>query len=117
MNGKPIFHSFLDSGRLQDTVQNYRAFRYNLTGYSPEIPAAAAFYDKEADGTEVHVSWNGLKVLGKEELIITEALDKNGSILSASTAIPGGVDEEERDKLVLELPKAIFEDLQFTMQY
>ncbi|SCV37120.1 uncharacterized protein FFB14_06437 [Fusarium fujikuroi] len=57
-NGEPVFHAFLDSGLLQDKLQNYRAFRYNWTGYSPETLAVLA---EEVEGGEVnvYVSWNG----------------------------------------------------------
>ncbi|KAL3483720.1 hypothetical protein BJX62DRAFT_219733 [Aspergillus germanicus] len=32
-DGRPAFHAFLESGILQSDVQNYRAFRYNWTGF------------------------------------------------------------------------------------
>lgn len=57
-DGTPVFHAFLDSGFLQDNLQNYRAFRYNWTGYSPETPAVFAERVSE-DEIDVYVSWNG----------------------------------------------------------
>lgn len=57
-DGTPVFHAFLDSGFLQDKLQNYRAFRYNWTGYSPETPAVFAERISE-DEIDVYVSWNG----------------------------------------------------------
>lgn len=57
-NGEPVFHAFLDSGLLQDKLQNYRAFRYNWTGYSPETLAVLA-EEGEAGEVNAYVSWNG----------------------------------------------------------
>ncbi|KAF5710531.1 hypothetical protein FMUND_9454 [Fusarium mundagurra] len=57
-SGKPVFHAFLDSGFLQDKLQNYRAFRYNWTGYSPETLAVLA-EEGERGEVNVYVSWNG----------------------------------------------------------
>ncbi|KAM3504739.1 hypothetical protein MY11210_008241 [Beauveria gryllotalpidicola] len=56
-DAEPVFHAFLDSGSLQDKLQNYRAFRYNWTGISPEIPALVA--EHSIEGINVYVSWNG----------------------------------------------------------
>ena len=62
-DGKAVFHAFLGRGWLRERLQNYRAFRYNWTGISPEEPAvfaedAALFSD--SDGTvRLFVSWNG----------------------------------------------------------
>jgi hypothetical protein len=57
-DGTPVFHAFLDGGSLQDKLQNYRAFRYNWTGFSPETPAI--FAEETGDNeTVVFVSWNG----------------------------------------------------------
>lgn len=56
--GDVIFHAFLGSGFLQDKLQNYRAFRYNWTGYSPETPALLAEEDEEGI-VRMYVSWNG----------------------------------------------------------
>lgn len=58
-DGTPVFHSFLDSGSLQDGVQNYRAFRYNWTGFSDETPAVVCLYSQDSDDTIAYVSWNG----------------------------------------------------------
>jgi len=58
-DGTPIFHSFLDSGSLQENVQNYRAFRYNWTGYSDETPAVVAIRSLKLGVTDIYVSWNG----------------------------------------------------------
>jgi hypothetical protein len=57
-DGEPVFHAFLESGILQGNVQNYRAFRYNWTGFSPEPPAIFA-EEIEDGGINVYVSWNG----------------------------------------------------------
>jgi hypothetical protein len=57
-DGRPVFHAFLERGILQGNVQNYRAFRYNWTGFSPEPPAI--FAEKVENGAiDVYVSWNG----------------------------------------------------------
>ncbi|KAL3480818.1 ASST-domain-containing protein [Aspergillus californicus] len=57
-DGEPLFHAFLDSGSLQENLQNYRAFRFNWTGFSPETPAI--FAEEVEDGeVDVYVSWNG----------------------------------------------------------
>ncbi|KAH7041592.1 ASST-domain-containing protein [Microdochium trichocladiopsis] len=73
---QPIFHAFLDSGFLQDKLQNYRAFRYNWTGFSPETIAVVAEHPRPGGGggaqldyhegdqvdssaVNVYVSWNG----------------------------------------------------------
>lgn len=58
-DGTPIFHSFLDSDFLQEGVQNYRAFKFNWTGYSDETPAAVYLYDYRTEETTAYVSWNG----------------------------------------------------------
>ncbi|KJZ73696.1 hypothetical protein HIM_06814 [Hirsutella minnesotensis 3608] len=55
--GKILFHAHLDSGRLANNVQNYRAFKFNWTGYSPETPALVAHHDGGA--VKLYVSWNG----------------------------------------------------------
>jgi hypothetical protein len=57
-DGEIIFHMFLGSGFLQDKLQNYRAFRYNWTGFSPETPAVLAEVDDEGV-VRMYVSWNG----------------------------------------------------------
>ncbi|KAF4945100.1 hypothetical protein FSARC_14522 [Fusarium sarcochroum] len=56
--GKAVFHAFLDSGSLQEKVQNYRAFRYEWTGYSPESLAVFA-EEVENQSVDIYVSWNG----------------------------------------------------------
>ncbi|KAJ5817424.1 hypothetical protein N7447_009657 [Penicillium robsamsonii] len=56
-DGTPIFHAYMDSGRLGEGVQNYRAFRYNWTGLPTEEPAIVA--EKTSSGTGIFVSWNG----------------------------------------------------------
>ncbi|KAL6405325.1 hypothetical protein AUP68_11077 [Ilyonectria robusta] len=57
-DGEPVFHAFLDSGFLQDKLQNYRAFRYKWTGISPE---SLALFAEEVEDERIHVyvSWNG----------------------------------------------------------
>jgi hypothetical protein len=56
-NGTAIFHAVLDSGPLSEGVENYRAFRFNWTGYPTEDPAIVAL--SSAKGTDIYVSWNG----------------------------------------------------------
>jgi arylsulfotransferase ASST len=56
-NGTPIFHAFLDSGLLGEGVENYRAFRFNWTGFPHEDPAIVAL--NSGEGTDIYVSWNG----------------------------------------------------------
>ena len=56
-DGTPIFHAYVDSGYLDLGAENYRAFRYNWTGFPNEVPAILALEGK--DGTTVYVSWNG----------------------------------------------------------
>ncbi len=58
-DAKAIFHAYLDSGFLGEKVQNYRAFRYNWTGYSPETPAVFAELESEGTTVTAYVSWNG----------------------------------------------------------
>lgn len=57
--GEIIFHAFIDGGFLQDKIQNYRAFRYNWTGFSPEMIAVFAEAIDSPPATNVYVSWNG----------------------------------------------------------
>jgi len=59
IQGKPLFHAFLDSGSLFDGVQNYRAFKFNWTGTPFEEPAIIALYDESRDEVTAYVSWNG----------------------------------------------------------
>jgi hypothetical protein len=56
-DGTPIFHAYMDSGLLGEGVENYRAFRYNWTGYPTEEPAIVA--ERTSSGAAVYVSWNG----------------------------------------------------------
>lgn len=58
-SGEVVWHSFLDSGPLQDGLQNYRAFKFNWTGWSEETPALVAAYDSAENQTVAYVSWNG----------------------------------------------------------
>ena len=58
-DGERIFHAFLDGGFLQDKVQNYRAFRYNWTGFSSETIAVFAEAVDHPPATNIYVSWNG----------------------------------------------------------
>lgn len=58
-DGKLVFHAFLDGGFLQDKVQNYRTFRCNWTGFSPETIAVFAEAIDFPPATDVYVSWNG----------------------------------------------------------
>lgn len=63
-DGGVLFHAFLESGTRQggERTQNYRAFRGNWTGFSPERPAVVAEEHGGDDGTKttsVWVSWNG----------------------------------------------------------
>ncbi|GME49449.1 hypothetical protein MMC22_008311 [Neofusicoccum parvum] len=57
-DGAAVWHAELDSGDLQDGVQNYRAFRFNWTGWAGESPAVVTEADGEGVET-VYVSWNG----------------------------------------------------------
>jgi hypothetical protein len=55
--GTSIFHAYLDSGALAQGVENYRAFRFNWTGFPHEDPAIVALQGE--DSTDIYVSWNG----------------------------------------------------------
>lgn len=55
--GEPIFNAYLDSGELGQTVQSYRGFRYNWTGFPIETPAIISL--KEGNHVNIYVSWNG----------------------------------------------------------
>jgi hypothetical protein len=56
--GEVLFHAYIESGIRQQNTQNYRAFRGNWTGYSPESLAVTA--EKDEKGTvSAWVSWNG----------------------------------------------------------
>ncbi|KAI0137058.1 ASST-domain-containing protein [Xylariales sp. AK1849] len=57
-DGEVIFHAFLESGLRQENTQNYRAFRGNWTGVSPERPAVVVETNKGGN-MSVWVSWNG----------------------------------------------------------
>lgn len=56
--GDVLFHAYLESGARQLNTQNYRAFKGNWTGFSPETPALTVEDDGEGKIT-VWVSWNG----------------------------------------------------------
>lgn len=56
-DGTPIFHAYMDSGLLGEGVENYRAYRFNWTGFPNEEPAIVA--QRTSSGTAVYVSWNG----------------------------------------------------------
>ncbi|KAM0814665.1 putative ASST-domain-containing protein [Seiridium cardinale] len=56
--GDVLFHAYLESGMRQQYTQNYRAFRGNWTGISPETPAVATEQGEDRK-TTVWVSWNG----------------------------------------------------------
>ncbi|KAK5204888.1 hypothetical protein LTR41_009424 [Exophiala xenobiotica] len=56
-DGTPIFHTYMDSGFLGASAENYRGFRYNWTGIPNEAPAIVALED--ANSTSIFVSWNG----------------------------------------------------------
>lgn len=53
----PIFHAYVDSGLLGEKAQNYRAFKFNWTGFPEE--AIAVYSEQILDSTSVYVSWNG----------------------------------------------------------
>lgn len=55
--GEVVFHAEMDTGALNDGVENYRAFRFEWTGLPSEEPAVVALEGEE--GTSVYVSWNG----------------------------------------------------------
>lgn len=57
-NGKPIFHAYLDSGKLFEQVENYRAFKYDWTGQPSEKIAVVTEITND-DKSIVYVSWNG----------------------------------------------------------
>jgi hypothetical protein len=56
-DGEVVFHAEMDTGALNDGVENYRAFRFEWTGLPSEEPAVVALEGEE--GTSVYVSWNG----------------------------------------------------------
>ncbi|KAJ4292417.1 hypothetical protein N0V90_009079 [Kalmusia sp. IMI 367209] len=57
-DGTAIFHAQFVSNKVDDILQNYRAFRFSWSGYSPE--PIAVFAEKVADDEiDVYVSWNG----------------------------------------------------------
>jgi hypothetical protein len=56
-DGEVVFHAEMDTGALNDGVENYRAFRFEWTGLPSEEPAVVALEGDE--GTSVYVSWNG----------------------------------------------------------
>ncbi|EAQ86266.1 hypothetical protein CHGG_07519 [Chaetomium globosum CBS 148.51] len=56
-DGEVVFHAEMDTGALNDGVENYRAFKFNWTGLPSEEPAVVALEGEE--GTSVYVSWNG----------------------------------------------------------
>jgi hypothetical protein len=56
-NGTAIFHTYFDSGRLGEGVENYRGFRYNWTGLPNETPSLVSL--KNGNKTSIYVSWNG----------------------------------------------------------
>ncbi|CAK7219945.1 hypothetical protein SEUCBS140593_004066 [Sporothrix eucalyptigena] len=57
--GVPIFHAFLGRDFLRERLQNYRAFRFNWTGISPETPAVYAEESASGGAVRLFVSWNG----------------------------------------------------------
>jgi len=76
-DGTIVFHAHLDSGVLGDKVQNYRAFRFNWTGISPETPAVYA--EKAGSETRVYASWNGDTEAARWKFIwIEDAKDRAG---------------------------------------
>jgi len=56
-NGTAIFHTYFDSGRLGEGVENYHGFRFNWTGLPNERPALVSLTSE--NGTKIYVSWNG----------------------------------------------------------
>lgn len=59
-DGNLIFHFGFGAGPLGTTLQqNYRAFRYPWTGYSPETPALHAEMSNDGQTITAYVSWNG----------------------------------------------------------
>lgn len=57
-DGTAIYHARFVSNELNDSLQNYRAFRFNWTGHSPE-PIAVFAEEVEGGEIDVYVSWNG----------------------------------------------------------
>jgi len=56
-DGTPVFSAYLDSWDSGAGVQNYRGFRFEWAGRSPEVPAIVALGGGER--VSVYVSWNG----------------------------------------------------------
>ncbi|KAF2450789.1 hypothetical protein P171DRAFT_427098 [Karstenula rhodostoma CBS 690.94] len=57
-DGTAIYHARFVSNKLNDSLQNYRTFRFNWAGYSPE-PIAVFAEEVEGGEIDVYVSWNG----------------------------------------------------------
>lgn len=94
--GKPVFHAFLGRGFLRERLQNYRAFRFNWTGISPETPAiyaeeSLADTDSESSGTvRLFVSWNGDTVTQSWRFTWTEEVlegESNGKPAAQATKV------------------------------
>ncbi|CAK7235484.1 hypothetical protein SBRCBS47491_009308 [Sporothrix bragantina] len=85
-SGVPVFHAFFGRGFLRERLQNYRAFRFNWTGISPETPAV--FAEASDNTVRLFVSWNGDTVTQAwrfswvEE---TDAIDGNGKTTVVKT--------------------------------
>lgn len=56
--GEAIFHAYLDSGKLFDKLENYRAFKYSWTGKPNEKIAVVTEINDDGKSV-VYVSWNG----------------------------------------------------------
>ncbi|ETS76370.1 hypothetical protein PFICI_11757 [Pestalotiopsis fici W106-1] len=93
-NGTAIFHAYMDSDYLGLGVQNYRAFRYNWTGYPNEEPAIVALADDAGTTFKTYLGdverksfETSLRLEGeKVKLATAEAIDKNGNILRKTGA-------------------------------
>lgn len=57
-NGVAIFNSYVDSGELGVHAENYRAFKFDWSGFPNEDIAVFSEYTEEGN-TIVYVSWNG----------------------------------------------------------
>lgn len=79
-DGKVVFHAFLGRGWLRERLQNYRAFRYEWKGISPEEPAIFAEESPiTQDGSlRLFVSWNGDTVTKSWRFSWTERGMSNG---------------------------------------
>ena len=67
-DGTPVFHAYMDSGNLDNNVENYRALRHNWTGLPSEFPVIVALENQ--DCVTAHVSWSGATEVKTWRLIV-----------------------------------------------